>query len=158
MITHKQVRDLFYYSNGKLFWKVNSGPNIRKGSQVGTMNSEGYLQVKHQGKTYKVHRLIYMLHYDDMPEKVDHADTVRLNNDIENLRPATAVQNMQNRSTPITNTSGFKGIDKFSGKWRARVVVDGIRNTIGLYDTPEKAKAARDAVTKETHGEFYKEA
>jgi hypothetical protein len=157
-MTPKLARSLFAYKGGKLFWKVDSGPSIVKGQQVGTKNSEGYLQVKYMGKTYKVHRIVYMLHHDDMPERVDHKDTNRENNTIENLRPATAEQNMQNRSTPNTNTSGFKGVDKYSGKWRARVVVDGVRQTVGLFDTPEAAKKARDAVTIEAHGEFHKEA
>jgi hypothetical protein len=156
MLTQKQIKETFYYKDGQLFWNINGGPSIVKGSPVGTKNSEGYLQVKYGGKTYKVHRLIYMLHHDDIPEKVDHRDTNRLNNRIKNLRPATAEQNMQNRNAPSTNTSGFKGIDKFSGKWRARVVVDGNRHTIGLYDTAEEASKARDAVTAEHHGEFHK--
>ncbi len=158
MLTHKQVRSLFGYKAGVLYWKIDSGPSIVKGQPVGTKNSEGYLQVKYMGKTYKVHRLIYMLHHDDIPEKVDHRDTDRTNNVIGNLRPATAEQNMQNRSTPSTNTSGFKGVDKYSGRWRARVVVDGVRQTIGLFDTPQEAKKARDAVTVKAHGEFHKEA
>lgn len=97
MLTHKQVRELFYYKDGQLFWNVNSGPSIVKDKLVGSKNSEGYLQVKYGGHTYKVHRLIYMLHYDDAPEKVDHRDTDRLNNDIGNLRAATSAQNMQNQ-------------------------------------------------------------
>ena len=154
MLTRKQIKEIFYYNAGKLFWNIDGGPSIKRGTPVGTKNSEGYLQVKYGGKTYKVHRLIYMLHHDDIPEKVDHKDTDRLNNDIRNLRPATAEQNMQNRNAPSTNTSGFKGVDKFSGKWRARVVVDGNRHTIGLYDTPEEAYKARASVVREYHGEF----
>lgn len=157
MLTHKQVRSIFAYKAGKLYWNIDSGPSIQRGKEVGTRNSEGYLQVKYMGKTYKVHRLIYMLHHDDYPEKVDHKDTNRENNSIDNLRPANAEQNMQNRSTPLTNTSGVKGVDKFSGKWRARAVVDGVRQTIGLFDTPEEAKIARDKFISLHHGEFAKE-
>jgi len=157
MLNHKQVREVFYYKNGKLFWNINNGPNIVKNQPVGTLNSEGYLQVKFAGHTYKVHRLIYMLYNDDYPERIDHKDTDRLNNTPENLRPATAEQNMQNRSMPETNTTGIKGVDLFSGKYRARITVDGQRHTLGLFDTEEEARNARNEAVKEYHGEFAKE-
>ena len=98
-----------------------------------------------------------MLHHDDFPEKVDHKDTDRLNNDISNLRPATAEQNMQNRNMPETNTTGVKGVDKFSGKFRARITVEGQRHTLGLFNTKQEALEARNEAVMKHHGEFARE-
>ncbi|WP_446908463.1 hypothetical protein [Klebsiella pneumoniae] len=50
------------------------------------------------------------------------------------------------------STSGYCGVNwhEPSGKWRARVKIDGKENYIGLFDDPQEAairiKAIRDAV------------
>jgi hypothetical protein len=157
MLTKAKAEKIWYHKGGKLYWRVSMGPSIVRDTEVGTKNGEGYLQVKYQGQTYKVHRLIYLMEYGTLPPLVDHEDTNRLNNNPGNLRAATSVENAQNRSTPVNNTTGAKGIDVYRGKARARIVVDGKRETIGLFSTIEEAKAARDKLTAVHHGDFAKE-
>lgn len=156
MLKFEDVDKMFYHKNGKLYWKVNAGPSIVKDTVVGVKNSEGYLQVKFKGSTYKVHRLIYFLENKTLPEIVDHKDTNRVNNHPKNLRAATHEQNMQNRSTPTSYTTGFKGVDVYRGQFRARITIDGVRKTIGLFKTEDEAKDARDKLTSIHHGEFAK--
>lgn len=59
----------------------------------------GYLQVKHKGKTYHVHRLIaeaFLPNIDNKPE-IDHIDRNKTNNAVSNLRWATSKENKRNR-------------------------------------------------------------
>ncbi len=86
--------------------------------------------------------------------QVDHADGNSLNNRRSNLRPATVSQNAQNRGTSARNTSGYKGVHRSRGKWRARIVIDGASRCLGRHDTPEAAHAAYCKASAELHGEF----
>lgn len=98
---------------------------------------------------------VYMHHFilGDTSE-VDHRDGNGLNNQRENLRPATRTQNMQNRAG--WGSSGFKGVSWFAqrGKWRARIAADGREKTIGYFDTAEDAARAYDRKAVELFGEF----
>ena len=111
----------------------------------------GYLQINlyYNGvmKTHKIHRLVCCIFIDnpDNKECVDHKNNDRTNNDISNLRFATANENQQNRKLSSNNTSKVKGVSfhKRAKKWRAQIKIDGISIYIGLFDNLEDAKIAR---------------
>ena len=86
--------------------------------------------------------------------QVDHGDGNGLNNRRYNLRPATTSQNAQNRCKSARNTSGYKGVHRARGKWRARIVIDGVARSLGHHDTPEDAHKAYCAASAEIHGQF----
>lgn len=48
----------------------------------------------------------------------------------------------------------YRGIEKRSGKWRARVVIEGKRRVFGSYDTPEEAALKFNEVAKATYGDL----
>src|SRR6266478_4977799 len=48
----------------------------------------------------------------------DHWDTNTLNNTRKNLRQVTRSQNCANRKMQRNNTSGYKGVSLYRGKWR----------------------------------------
>jgi hypothetical protein len=87
---------------------------------------------------------------------VDHRDADGLNNRRCNLREATHAQNMRNRRIQADNTSGFKGASwhKNSGKWQAKISIDGKEHHLGLHPTPEEAHAAYASASARLHGEF----
>ncbi len=91
---------------------------------------------------------------------VDHIDGDGLNNQRDNLRPATRSQNSQNRGKTRKNTSGFKGVTwcKQSQKWRAQIEIGGgkVRKGLNLGLFENKADAARtyDSAAKLHFGEF----
>jgi alkyl hydroperoxide reductase subunit AhpF len=150
------LKELFEYIDGDLFYKKSTALRIKVGNKVGWKNGSGYLQAKVDGKTYLVHRIIFLMHHGYLPKYIDHIDTNPLNNKIENLRPATVLQNNQNVKTRKDNTSGIKGIDyrKNTNKWRARIKIAGVTKNLGEYNDIEYAKFILEAVRHKYHGNF----
>lgn len=103
------------------------------------------------GKPMKYLHKIIMNYYGKDP--IDHIDRNPLNNKKENLRMSTTSQNGQNRALNINSNTGVRGLtwDKNANKYRARVQVNGKRNTIGHFDTIEEgAKALKEYRIKNT--------
>lgn len=88
---------------------------------------------------------------------VDHRDMDTLNNRRSNLRIATRLQNIHNRSAQANNRSGLKGVQlrADSGKWRARINVNGRVTSLGEFDNASDAHAAYCKKAQELHGEFF---
>ena len=121
--TQKLLHQLFEYKGGKLYWKVDAAYNVKIGDVAGTTDSKGYKTTKINGKIYKVHRLIFLMHYGYLPKFVDHKDKNPSNNKIENLRDATHSENQLNSKIPKNNTSGIKGVswNSLVKKWAVRL-------------------------------------
>jgi len=127
------------------------------GKAAGFKRPDGYIEVRLDGRIYLAHRLIWLIHFGSWPcRDVDHRDRVPGNNRIDNLRLATATQNMQNQTIRVNNTSGVKGVyfDKGTMKWRAQIVVNGRAKYIGIYGSIVDAQAARRKAANENFGEF----
>lgn len=86
-------------------------------------------------------------------ERVDHKNGDGLDNQRSNLRPATHRQNLIN-SRKRNVTSGFRGVDKPTIRWRARIVVNGVRHHLGMFDSKEAAGRAFDEANLKFNGEF----
>lgn len=88
---------------------------------------------------------------------VDHINHNTLDNRKSNLRICTHAQNMCNRGIHKTNKSGFKGVYlvKGSGKYRARIRVDGKYHQVGNFDSAEEAHDAYVKAAKRLHGDFF---
>jgi len=85
---------------------------------------------------------------------IDHRDRNGLNNQRYNLRECTNVQNFRNRRRQINNTSGYIGVDKNRGRWRARVDFYGKKIHVYYGYDLEAAARAYDAKAFELFGEF----
>jgi hypothetical protein len=72
------------------------------------------------------------------------------------MRLAIHTKNMKNRIRHCNNTSGFKGVSfhKQAGKYWAKITIDGVRHSLGLYDDPVEAAHAYDAAARKLHGDF----
>lgn len=105
------------------------------------------MRVWANGRSHKVHRIIWEMHNGTIPEgmEVDHIDHNRLNNAIENLRLVTHRGNAVNQSLRSTNKSGLNGIswDKARNKWVARIYDHGKQIPLGRYSNIDDAIAAR---------------
>jgi hypothetical protein len=147
--------ELFEYEDGNLIRLYDPGNSYK---HVGWVNSQGYLQTEVFGKTFMVHRIIYEMHSGEIPDGmyVDHIDRNPLNNRIENLRAVDKALSKINTKTPVTNTTGYKGVLATpSGRFQARLGYKRKKLYIGLYDTAEEAAQAVKEVAMELYGEFH---
>lgn len=103
----------------------------------------GYRQVRINKKLYLYHRVVYFINNDDWDiddscrdNSIDHIDRNPLHNSIENLRVVTHLQNMWNQ-----NAKGYC-FRKATGKYQARIKVDGEEKHLGLFMTAEEAGSA----------------
>lgn len=94
--------DINYDSKSGLIWKVKRKGNrwIDNGSPAGTLHHSGYYYVRLNGKSYSVHRVIYVLYnkLESVPKDsiCDHIDGDRTNNNISNLRLISFDDNTRN--------------------------------------------------------------
>ena len=151
-ILHK----MFEYQKGVLYRKTSNTNRVKAGSPVGSLHRTGYMMTKIAGKSWAVHRIIYMLHYGELPGFIDHIDGDRRNNHIENLRPATIAENCRNCKLPRDNTSGIKGVSwhRSARKWQAAVRVDGKLHYLGVFSLKTMAEKAAKTFRQEYHGVF----
>lgn len=111
----------------------------------------GYKRSKIFNKDYSAHRVIWAMHYGEWPDgQIDHKNHDRTDNRISNLRVVTNQGNGKNRSLQKNNTSGFTGVQwiKSSGKWDARITVDGVQKFLGSFVKKQDAITARQAANK----------
>lgn len=125
-------------------------------------NVNGYYRVhlRKDGKrkTIVIHKLIAKAFIPNPENKpyIDHINNNKSDNTIENLRWCTRQENGRNRVLNSNSTSGIKGVsyDKNFNKWKAYVQANGKRQHLGLFNTLEEAKIARQKKANELFGEF----
>lgn len=105
-----------------------------------SLHSAGYA-VRDKGRTY-LHRVVMGLEPGDTLEP-DHRDRNRLNNQRSNLRIVTKAQQRQN-SRGRRSRSEHRGVDfeHRTGRWRARVHLQGHTYSLGNWPTEAEAAAA----------------
>lgn len=172
------MRDLVRYdhSTGKLFWKERPRDHFqsdrawkisntkRAGKEAfTTSDAYGYRKANIDGRLYLAHQIVWLFVHGEWPEQhIDHIDGHRANNDPSNLRQVSTLDNQRNMSRARNNTSGVTGVcfHKRSGKWMASIMVNQASVYVGLFDTIEKAAAARKAAERnygfhENHGRIH---
>lgn len=161
MLTFEKIDQLFeYLPSGELTRKITTSPRAIKGTIVGNVGKRGYKYFSINGKKYYNHRIIWFLHYKEMPEYIDHIDGNRLNNKIENLRICNLTENLCNSCIRKDNTSGHKGISWFKQyeKWRARINIYGKEHHLGYFEQKIEAIKAVQQARLKIHKEFARHA
>lgn len=100
-----------------------------------------------------MHREILGLKHGDT-RKVDHESGCGLDNRRDNIRVATSAENNRNAKRSITNSTGFKGVQKYFRRFRAFITVDGKRIWLGSFPTAEEAHEAYKAAAVKYFGKF----
>lgn len=159
-----KVAGMVNYSPDSGSMKWNRKPSSEKdaarwnarysGKECGNIDFQGYRAIKINGKTFKAHRLAWLHYYGEWPKgQIDHINRVRDDNRIENLRDVTRSQNQQNVSIRRTNTSGAKGVYFFkgTGKWHARICVNGKQKHLGFFNDLRLAASAYSEAAAKYH-------
>jgi len=142
---------------GAITWSVQEpvrGYYARTNKWLGHKTSEGYLRVKIAGRFMQAHVLAWRIQTGAWPEQIiDHRDRDRSNNRWGNLRQATPLQNLGNRSLNKNNTSGYRGVSwsKARSKWQARVG----HKCVGYFDSKQAAYDAYLAAASATFGDYF---
>lgn len=84
---------------------------------------------------------------------VDHVNGDTLDNRRVNLRIASVFENTLNRKRRRSGTSGFKGVGRIGGVWRARIQINGQLKHLGCFQAEEEAARAYDAAAAVAFGE-----
>lgn len=74
------------------------------------------IRVNYNGKLYAIHRIIWTLEVEDIPEGyiIDHIDGNPFNNRLTNLRCITVAENTRNAKLRVDNSTGYNGVSKIS--------------------------------------------
>jgi hypothetical protein len=137
ILTYEQANKLLRYDpdTGNLYRLVSSG-RVKAGSQVSGIDPKGYIQIKIEGKSYRGHRLAWLLTHKCWPSgEILHDNQNPSDNRIVNLSEGTHAQNMKNLKKSKANKSGIAGV-WWCGKsniWRAYININGKRKTLGGF-------------------------
>jgi len=155
LVDQNLLHHLFDYRGGSLYWKIKPTGTVNIGDEVG-FSSDRYIRCCILGKSYAIHRMIFLYHHGYLPKEVDHINGIITDNRIENLRESTRYQNTYNTKKPKSNTSGIKGVswDKRQNRWVAYCSVGGKRFHVGYHKKLEEAEKAVREFRENHHGEF----
>ena len=123
------------------------------GNDAQSIDSNGYNSVQLNGEKWKVHRIIWKMHFGLDPKgDIDHIDQNKLNNNINNLRETDDYSNSKNMRKFKNNTSGVTGVNfmpsRQSKPWRAQIHWQGKKKNLGNFATKEEAIVARKQAEK----------
>lgn len=119
-----------------------------------TKKRKKYRRIEICGKKMYAHRVAWAIHYGEHPdEEIDHINGDSMDNSIANLRKVSRQENCRNVKLHAGSRSGYCGVNwhEETGKWRARVKINGKEKYIGLFNDPLEA-AERIKTLRETLG------
>ena len=141
---------------GEFRTKKATSNSLQVGEIRGCLRSTGYLAIRVKNRLYQAHNLAWYHFYGVWPSSPpDHKNRTRSDNRIRNLRAATHSQNVVNTGVRSTNNSGFKGVScSRSGKWRARITINGVEHQLGVFESKMEAAQAYRSKALSAFGEF----
>ena len=102
------------------------------------IDSTGYPSTHSAGETIRLH--YFLMRHPSIGLEWSHKDNDKLNNQRDNLQPATRVMNARNSRS----NSPYRGIyNKKNGRFYVQLSVDGRKVHLGTFDTIEEALEAR---------------
>ena len=161
------LNECFVYDaeTGVLTWKERPqhhfvSPKVHKnflarfpGKVAGYRKRSGYLAIYLAGGHRMAHRIIWAMVTGRWPEFIDHANRVKNDNRIENLRECSRSQNLHNAIQP-PGASGLPGAMWHCNRWRTGLRIKGKFVKLGTFKTAEECSAAYVKAKNELCGEF----
>lgn len=156
------IKNDFEYRDGHLY-RTYSDRRIKVGDAFGCLTPNGYIEGFYRGKKVGEHVLIWEWHNGPVPEGkwIDHKDTIRHNNNIDNLRLCDVQTNSYNRKLNTNSRTGIKGLlvaNYIKAQyWDARYTANGKRiRKLFPYTEQGKVDAIKwlEAGRTQAHGEF----
>lgn len=159
------LRERFDYcpTTGLIRHKFTRG-GATEGDEAGTLNNKGYrtLKIHHSGKRIQImaHVVAFAIHWDRWPlGDVDHKNTVRDANWIDNLRDCSRSNNLANRGKKGLLPKGVTLDKKRRTKPYKAQIRDGVKTIyLGHHDTPESAHEVYMIHAVMLYGEFARAA
>ncbi len=152
VLTAKRLRSLLDYNvaTGKFRWRVQRS-GVKRGALAGSVGRKGYYLIGVDQKLYQAGRLAWLYKTGKWPKlEIDYINRDRSDIRWVNLREATRSQTRA--KVRITNRIGARGVWLLpSGKYAARIKVNGKKTYLGSFNTVE---AASKAYAKAAFGEF----
>lgn len=130
---------------GRFFW-IGARQKVTVGNMAGYLRENKYRSIVINGISFLEHRLVWLYSHGIMPkDQIDHINHIRDDNRLENLRIVSHQENQRNRSKSKNNVSGITGISwhKSTGKWQAKIKVDGKMEWIGIFEDYFESICAR---------------
>lgn len=152
MITQDEIKALFRYKDGSLYWRNDTGTATKAGSKAGYLHKTGYVNISIKGKKYRAHRLIYLYHFGHIPSQIDHINRIKDDNRIENLRPSDSSKNQMNTENRKPCSRGV--YERPNGRWRAQIYKNGKAISLGHHSTRSDAQKAYDKAKMEIYGDL----
>lgn len=152
--TQARLKELFSYDEktGDLTRILDIG-GAKIGDIAGSMK-RGYKTIRVDGSSYYAHRLVWLYVYGHFPKlMLDHINRIRSDNRLVNLREVSVSENNQNTSISKNNSTGYSGISfhKATGKYQARIGVDGKSKYLGIFISIKNAIVAQTEAKLKYH-------
>lgn len=119
------------------------------GMVAGTTTAYGYVRLKVHGIKHMAHRLAWLYVMGSWPKgEVDHINSNRADNRIDNLRVVTRSENMQNQRRGHNNRPLPLGVRAKGSSFTADIKVNGLRTHLGTFNSVAEAAAAYSVAKK----------
>jgi hypothetical protein len=161
------LAECFVYECGGLTWKKRPLSHFKNARTHAMWNAKfafkkagremakgGYRQVGLDCLRYLEHRIIAVMNGVSVDGVIDHRDGNGGNNRIENLRPATQMQNCMNNSGWKKRSLPRGVYQTKSGRYMASIRINGKAAYLGRFDTIEDAAKARLSAESAHFGRF----
>lgn len=110
------IKEKFEFRDGVVYSKYKDRP------LKGGLDSLGYPTTSIDGVPYRIHRIVFALTHNYLPNYVDHIDRDKTNNNPSNLRSVTNAENGRNTNLRKHSTTKVQGVGQNrSGSYYAYV-------------------------------------
>lgn len=124
------------------------------GRLAGGKDPNGYMRITVLSRVHWAHQLAWLYVTGSHPEgAIDHINGDKADNRFANLRLADIFVNNQNERRARSNnkSSGLLGVSRVGDKFRASIMANGVRHSLGQFSTADEARGAYIQAKRRLH-------